>query len=196
MNFTTIDSTTPRKFCAFVALLFLLSSCNNAKESHNVIESSSDFKLINEDIGKLISEYVKENSVNVKERLIVLNFFDLGEKQVYDVSQAKSTSFQRTHPDCFFVHDEAVVIVYLGGSRFLSSNRTASDLNQIIKNMNISLEEKVVNYDPPRWQLVVCEERVEIRKSYNPYLLDYLPCDYSLKRDSSDLNKYELVKDN
>lgn len=174
---------------------FFLGCTTDNSKMHSQSNNSFQLKLNNDKIEKAISDYIIENTVDSKERVISLRVQNCGEKQVFSIAQFKTKLFLENQPDYYFIHNnETVVIVFLGGNKFLSSSQIKEELLHVLNERGISLSEERLDYNPPRWELITCGDQSELRKKYDPFLFNFLPCEYDVRQDSTNLGKYDLVK--
>ncbi len=165
-----------------ITLVISIASCRSQKKRFAI--------ELNDSIKYAVLEYVRENNVDIKSKVIttrwVVNTF---RTDVYISNSFKKFGEEQTGvPAYYSILDESIVVfLYSGVEGSISRNTKAisTEVEDILNRYQIKLSSNDSSfYRPSTWLYTFCDGKSELIKKSYPFERYYIPCGYSLKQDS------------
>lgn len=178
----------------FLFALVLFLSCNSRSNKY------PHWKQITDDsLKSTIKKYVQNTNLDTKIRYVSISYRNDEGKILYAISAGRSyESYKLSPPDYFSSLDSTVVIIRVTNNRIVQLDDVSEEIDLLMNDKGVTLEKELMNYDPPIWVLKKCGNDYELIKKVDINTIEYIPCDYLLKRDfetdSTWLEKRELIR--
>ncbi|HEY8936975.1 MAG TPA: hypothetical protein VIM65_17230 [Cyclobacteriaceae bacterium] len=141
-------------------------------------------QIADDSLKSAIRKYIQSTNLDTKIRYISVNCRNDGNKILYTISAGRSyESYKLAPPDYFSSLDSAVVIIRITDNKIVKLDDVSEEIDLLMNDKGIILETELMNYDPPIWILKKCEDDYELIKKVDMNVIEYVPCNYLLKRD-------------
>lgn len=163
-------------------LVLITVSCVTRKELEHTNDRIS--RIVDDTLVTTIKKYVEETSMEKKARYISVECSYGGNKVVYEISTGRSyRSYHEFTADYFTTIDDVVVIIWITNGKTIELKDIRNDIDQLMATKGVVLEKEMINYDPPLWTLVRCENEYQLLKKSDIDTFEHLPCEYYLMKD-------------
>lgn len=180
------------KLINLILVGLIIISCQKAETKYSTELDSS--------IKKVIISYVKENSIDLKSKIVTVEWSVTDYRTDIYISNSNIELHKKPEntPIYYSVVDEnAVVFIYSGIERFVSrdTREITREIDELLLTRNIQLSPDSGHfYRAPRWLYTSCENKSKLSKKIPPFEYNYIPCGYTLLQDTSILDSLYIVK--
>lgn len=143
-------------------------------------------RIVDDSLISVIKKYVQDTNLDTNSRFVSIECMNSRGKIIYEISAGKSNrSYSLSPPDNFALVDDVLVIFRMTDGKIIEFKDITGEIDLLVAEKGIVLEKEIMNYDPPLWTLIRCENKYKLLTKSNDTTLEYLPCKYYLTEDWS-----------
>jgi hypothetical protein len=181
-----------------IAYFFLLVAFACLSQGDKPEEGSYFIKISNKKLIESIRQYVFENKIDCSEKIITVEVVG-NDNQVFLIASEISEVHTYDQAPTFYstIDDKVIVFIYTGAESLIdkeSQMLIVNGINRLLKAQNVRLQKFGKTYSRPVWRLVKCGNEYMLEKEVQPFVLNHIPCGYSIEQDSIRLDSLILKR--